>query len=343
MRKTLISLLALSAIVASQLVASPATASVPDKPFTRTQCENYSDSVARLYTAGLGREPEQGGFDFWITEYTLGNWTFPRMAQFFVESPEFQESYGTLTQDQFIRQLYRNVLGREGEAGGITFWNEQMTAGMTRATVLMRFAESPENITNSGTAEPALGPFNEGRGDGAWRCGPSIADTMLRLSDFPASWSVALSSDASPSLNECESALFFASTEIESVQFSGGPTNSPYFAQVIYLAPTHYGAKLYLDQTRQFIADCATHETSGSLNAEIVELNLPRFGDDSVALRTTYRTFDGTLILELDRVTIQDGPVATTMVYLDVDGANAAEAERLAFLVESRIAALPYE
>lgn len=147
----------------------PASAAVPGKEFTETGCDGYSDSVARLYTAGLDREPEPGGFEFWMTEYTAGRYDLPKMATFFTRSPEFEASYGELTQDGFIRQLYRNVLDREGEDGGVEFWNQQMTAGLDRGTVLLRFAESPENITNSGTVQPILGPFNAGL-SGPWTC-----------------------------------------------------------------------------------------------------------------------------------------------------------------------------
>ena len=164
-----------TALLMAALTPASAGAAVPGKPFTETGCENYSDSVARLYTAGLGREPEQGGFEFWMAEYTAGRWDLPSMATFFTQSPEFAESYGDLTNDGFIRQLYRNVLAREGESGGITFWNQQMALGMDRGTVLLRFAESPENITNSGTVEPELGPFNAGR-LGPWTCAQPAAD-----------------------------------------------------------------------------------------------------------------------------------------------------------------------
>lgn len=183
MRRMLAAMMLLCGVLA---VPSGSEAAVPGKGFTETGCDGYSDSVARLYTAGLGREPEQGGFEFWMVEYTWGRWDLTRMATFFSQSPEFAESYGTLSQDEFIRQLYRNVLGREGEAGGVTFWNEQMDLGMDRGTVLLRFAESPENITNSGTIEPILGPFNAGL-PGAWSCTgwapPSPGDTV-NCSDF---------------------------------------------------------------------------------------------------------------------------------------------------------------
>ena len=181
-------LAAVAVTVVFLTIVSPgvADAAVPGKSFTETGCEGSSDSVARLYTAGLGREPEQGGFEFWMVEYTNGRWGLLKMATFFTQSPEFQASYGALTQDGFIRQLYRNVLGREGDSGGLAFWNQQMSAGLDRGTVLLNFAESPENITNSGTVQPTLGPFNAGI-VGPWTCSgwtpPTPGDTK-NCSDF---------------------------------------------------------------------------------------------------------------------------------------------------------------
>jgi hypothetical protein len=118
----------------------------------------------------LGRDRGNAdGFEFWMVKYTRGEWNLRTMATFFSQSPEFEASYGALTQDGFIRQVYRNVLGREGEQGGVTFWNGQMSAGMTRGTLLLRFSESPENIATSGTSQPTLGEFNAGR-VAPWTC-----------------------------------------------------------------------------------------------------------------------------------------------------------------------------
>lgn len=162
--------------------APPASAAVPGKPFTETECEEYSDSVARLYQAGLGRVAEEGGFEFWMGAYTSGQWTFPRMADFFVTSDEFASSYGELSDLDFVRQLYRNVLGREGEAGGVEYWSGEMASGMSRSVVLMRFAESPENIERTGTIEPAFGPFNDGWAE-AWTCASGIPAEVVSVTD----------------------------------------------------------------------------------------------------------------------------------------------------------------
>ena len=165
---------ALLALVTMQVMAltgtaSPASARVPGLTFTQTGCEGFSDSVARLYAAGFGRQPDQEGFQFWMDEYTSGRWTFPAMAGFFVESTEFVSTYQELDNLAFVQQIYRNVLGREGDAEGIDFWTGQVNSGITRAAILMRFAESPENVTRTGTVEPQLGFYNNGL-SAPWTC-----------------------------------------------------------------------------------------------------------------------------------------------------------------------------
>jgi serralysin len=43
--------------------------------------------------------------------------------------------------------LYRNVLGRAGEAGGVKFWNGVLDGGgANRDQVLLGFAASEENV-----------------------------------------------------------------------------------------------------------------------------------------------------------------------------------------------------
>lgn len=161
---------------------APAGASVPGNPFTETGCEEYSDSVARLYQAGLDRAPDEVGFSFWMDAYTSGQWSFARMSQFFVASNEFRTSYGDLSNADFIRQLYRNVLGREGEVAGVDFWIGEMDAGMSRSVVLMRFAESPENIERTSTAAPAFGLFNNGWSV-PWICSFGTEASVVSVTD----------------------------------------------------------------------------------------------------------------------------------------------------------------
>lgn len=75
----------------------------------------------RLYQAAFHRAPDLGGLGFWIKALDLG-YTLTQVADQFVISPEFVRTYGAnLSDTEFVNQVYRNVLGREPDAGGAQF------------------------------------------------------------------------------------------------------------------------------------------------------------------------------------------------------------------------------
>ena len=98
----------------------------------------------RLYQAAFNRAPDQGGLGFWIGKMDEGL-SLAATAQNFLDSAENLARYGALTDLQFVRQLYANVLHREPDAGGQAFHLHNLTVGVPRATVLAEFSESPEN------------------------------------------------------------------------------------------------------------------------------------------------------------------------------------------------------
>jgi hypothetical protein len=101
-------------------------------------------AVARLYSAAFDREPESGGLNFWIDSLEKGQ-SLLQIAEKFRNSPEFKSRYGALGNTEFVAQLYRNILGREGEDAGLAFWLDKLESGTSQALVLRQFSESPEN------------------------------------------------------------------------------------------------------------------------------------------------------------------------------------------------------
>ncbi len=97
-------------------------------------------AVVRLYESVFDRQPDATGFNFWVND---GRTTWD-MAAFFVTSDEFRATYGTLTDDQFLIELYRNVLGRGPDEAGLQFWRQRMTDGQSRAQVVVYFSDSTE-------------------------------------------------------------------------------------------------------------------------------------------------------------------------------------------------------
>ena len=106
-------------------------------------------TVARLYSAALGREPDYSGLSYWIMVSRSGV-TTTEIADFFASSTEFQELYDGASNYDVVSQLYQNVLGRAAEAEGINFWTGHLDAGnSTLSEVLVGFADSVENIQNT--------------------------------------------------------------------------------------------------------------------------------------------------------------------------------------------------
>ena len=103
--------------------------------------------VVRLYQAAFDRLPtgeEASGVNFWQGLLQQG-YTLQDVSMGFTTTPEYAAHYAGTTNDQFIDDLYSNVLGRAGDPGGEAFWQVALQSGEPRATVLMQFAESAEN------------------------------------------------------------------------------------------------------------------------------------------------------------------------------------------------------
>jgi hypothetical protein len=100
--------------------------------------------ATRLYFAAFGRVPDYAGLAFWMAQLRAGLAPV-EMARFFAASAEFQAGHGALDNAAFVATLYRDVLGRQGDASGVAFWTSQLDSGARdRGEVLLAFSESPE-------------------------------------------------------------------------------------------------------------------------------------------------------------------------------------------------------
>lgn len=120
----------------------PGYVRIYEVPISATQED--AKSIARLYSAAFDRVPGIDGLNFWINSFEEGQ-SLSDIAKKFIESPEFNDKYGPLTNREYIEQLFRNVLGREGYPSGIDFWLKHMERGTSKAIILAKFSDSPEN------------------------------------------------------------------------------------------------------------------------------------------------------------------------------------------------------
>jgi len=108
-----------------------------------------SGRMFRLYNASFKRLPDPDGLAYWIDNFSSGRNTIRVVASSFLGSAEFAERYGDNVSDStYVNTLYKNVLGRDADTGGLNYWLGQLNSGAeTRYEVLLGFAESAENKT----------------------------------------------------------------------------------------------------------------------------------------------------------------------------------------------------
>lgn len=100
--------------------------------------------VQRLYTAYFLREPDSAGFAYWLEQRRRGV-HLGTISSAFATSREFRATYGSLDDPGFLRLVYRNVMDREPDSGGLAYWTDIMERGVLgRAGVMVNFSESRE-------------------------------------------------------------------------------------------------------------------------------------------------------------------------------------------------------
>ena len=110
-----------------------------------TDIEGTAGQSYRLYQAAFDRAPDSNGLGYWIYQLD-NNMSLSDVASYFVTSKEFLGTYDPdITDTEFVRLLYANVLDREPDPGGFTYWIDQMQDDLSRDLVLVSFSESQEN------------------------------------------------------------------------------------------------------------------------------------------------------------------------------------------------------
>ena len=104
----------------------------------------------QYYLNILGREPDQGGWDYWTNEIcristNLGIYIgegFQAEAKFFFNSAEYLAM--NKNDSAFVTDLYETFLLRTPAPAEVTSWVAQLNAGLTRNMLITSFAYSPE-------------------------------------------------------------------------------------------------------------------------------------------------------------------------------------------------------
>ena len=107
-----------------------------------TSLKGNDDSFVRsLYYSILGRRPDEGGVKTWKNWLSQGRSREWVIAQFF-NSQEYRNK--RKSNAEYVKDLYRGVLGRKPDSGGMRHWLNQLSHGSSRQDVLNGFLRSKE-------------------------------------------------------------------------------------------------------------------------------------------------------------------------------------------------------
>ena len=87
-------------------------------------------NLVELYIAYFDRAPDAIGLSFWANALSAGT-TLQEIAALFMQQDETAAIYSEdLSNGELVDMVYQNVLGREADAEGRTFWIDMLDAGL---------------------------------------------------------------------------------------------------------------------------------------------------------------------------------------------------------------------
>jgi hypothetical protein len=100
--------------------------------------------IAGLYVGLLDRNAEYGGWLFQRNALSTGIVNPFQLVANFLSSAEWQLKFGTPTNQEFVRQLYRYVLLREASQSEINLQTAALAGGVTRVQLATNFLNTAE-------------------------------------------------------------------------------------------------------------------------------------------------------------------------------------------------------
>jgi len=123
--------------------------------------------IAGLYIAFFNRAPDMSGLSYWTNRANIAqnngqgaSGVFRELSAGFATHPVFTSTYGSLNNEEFVKAIYVNSLGREGDSEGIAYWTNQLNNGLSRSDMVASFIElsltldlTPQNFPNLSQSE----------------------------------------------------------------------------------------------------------------------------------------------------------------------------------------------
>lgn len=112
-----------------------------------------------LYVAFFNRVPDADGLSYWIDQFNAGQTINQISESFYAAAVQFSSITGystTMTNDEFVRVIYRNVLGRTGSTAppdaDVQYWSGELAAGRaTKGSLISTMLNSARSFSGDPT------------------------------------------------------------------------------------------------------------------------------------------------------------------------------------------------
>lgn len=113
--------------------------------------------IYRLYETTLGRAPDVGGVSQFTSE-VQGGTSLQEIANQLINSTEFMNDFGQLSNSAYVTSLYEHGLGRAPDSAGLQGWVNALDAGTARSVVALGISDSLESrlLTASATHDASV-------------------------------------------------------------------------------------------------------------------------------------------------------------------------------------------
>ena len=105
--------------------------------------------ITGLYVAYFNRAADEGGLTYWRQRGEEAKQkgeevssVLKQLSAGFALHPSFARAYGDMDNKTFVEAVYRNTLGREGDAEGVAYWTALLKNGLSRSDFVSIFVEA---------------------------------------------------------------------------------------------------------------------------------------------------------------------------------------------------------
>ncbi len=126
----------------------------PPKTRVATTATNAA-FISSVYTSILGKKPDAAGYNYWLAQLNSGKKTRDAITTYFANKAQMPlaeakqrlaKNVVTVDNEQFVADLYSQLLGRKADASGLSYWTKQLDAKTkTYSDVVVALATSQES------------------------------------------------------------------------------------------------------------------------------------------------------------------------------------------------------